>query len=304
MLTVSLELRCDDLEKMATLNLYTLYPLRSLRVLLILVACALLTDFANSQTSATTAQLQTQSSSSSSQGASSASSRDTTTSGWQLDLSPYLWFAGAHGTVGAFGRDASVHASVGDLLSHFDIGLMGAAQARHNRFLLDGDLIWIRLSDSSALPFPGFGATSADVRVGQLVWTSKIGYRLLEKKGLKADANIGARYWHLGQEFNFNPSILGLSATASQSWTDVVVGGRLEFPLGPKASITTLGDVGGWNATAKLDYQFAGLLNFNVHPKWTISAGYRYLFVDYRNGGGIYNMVTDGAIIGVTYHIK
>ena len=280
--------------------------LQVLRAALILTTCALVVNRASSQTAQTSAQLQTQSSSSrsNSQGAPPASSRDTTTDGWQLDLSPYLWFAGAHGTVGALGRDTSVHASAGDLLSHFNFGLMGAAEARHNRFLLDGDLIWIRLSDSAALPFPGLSATSADVRVGQFIWTSKVGYRLLEKKGLKADANIGVRYWHLGQKFNLNPSLLGLNVTASQSWADVVVGGRLELPLGRKASVTALGDVGGWNATAKLDYQFAGLLNFNVHPKWTVSAGYRYLFVDYRNGGGIYNMVTDGAIIGVTYHIK
>src|SRR5437899_9173067 len=61
-------------------------------------------------------------------------------SGWHLAVSPYLWFAGTHGTVGALGRNASVHASPGDLLSHFDFGLMGAAEARRNRFLLNGDL--------------------------------------------------------------------------------------------------------------------------------------------------------------------
>ena len=82
-----------------------------------------------------------------------------------------------------------------------------------------------------------------------------------------------------------------------------MVGGRVELPLGLKASITALGDVGGWNATAKLDYQFAGLLNFKVSPKWTISPGYRYLFVDYRSGKSIYNMVTSGAVIGLTYTI-
>lgn len=47
-----------------------------------------------------------------------------------FELSPYLWFAGAHGTVGALGRDVSIHASPGDLLSHFNIGLIGLA----NRF--------------------------------------------------------------------------------------------------------------------------------------------------------------------------
>jgi hypothetical protein len=154
--------------------------------------------------------------------------------GWHADLSPYLWFAGTQGTVGALGRDASVHASASDLLSHFNFGILGAAEIRHNRFLLTGDLLWIRLSDSKALPFPGLSATSVDVRVGQLVWTSKIGYRLVDHKRFKADANVGVRYWHLGQKLNFNPSILGLSVNPSQSWADIVVGGPSSSSTGIK----------------------------------------------------------------------
>jgi len=153
------------------------------------------------------------------------------------------------------------------------------------------------------LPFPGLNATSVDVRVGQFVWTSKIGYRLIDRTNLKANANVGVRYWHLGQRLNLNPSILGLDVNTSQSWADIVVGGRLDLPLAPRASITAAGDVGGWNATAKLDYQFAGLLNFKISPRWTISPGYRYLFVDYRSGKFRYNVVTSGAVIGLTYSI-
>jgi len=180
---------------------------------------------------------------------------------------------------------------------------MGASQAQIGRFLLNGDLLWIRLSDGRALPFPGLNATSLDVRVGEFVWTSKLGYRLIDRTKVKADANVGARYWHLSQSLRLNPAPLGLNINHSESWADIVVGGRLEFPLGPKASITALGDVGGWNATAKLDYQFAGLLNLKVSRRWTISPGYRYLFVDYRNRNSIYNLVTTGAVIGVTYTI-
>jgi hypothetical protein len=112
-------------------------------------------------------------------------------SGWHFELTPYIWFAGTHGTVGVLGRDSSVHASAADLLSHFNFGILGAAEVRHNRFLLGGDLLWIRLSDSAALPFPGVSATSVDVRIGQLVWTSNIGYRLIDSKRFKADASVG-----------------------------------------------------------------------------------------------------------------
>lgn len=297
-------LSADDAVEMGT----------QLRVVIALIICTLTTVSMSGQQQSISADTQMQSQSQSSPSSSQPLSNPNTSSsqpppnpnndGWHFELSPYIWFAGAHGTVGALGRDASVQASPTDLLSHFNFGLMGAAEARYNRFLLNGDMIWIRLSDSRALPFPVLGATSADVRVGQFVWTSKVGYRLIENKKFKADANVGARYWHLGQRLNFNPSILGLNIAPSQSWADIVVGGRLQVPLGPKVSVGVLGDVGGWNATAKLDYQFAGILNFKLSRKWTVSAGYRYLFVDYATGTALYNMVTSGAVLGATYRFK
>src|SRR5262249_8892826 len=116
-------------------------------------------------------------------------------SGWHFSLSPYLWFAGIHGTIGALGHDASVHVSAGDLLSHFNLGLMGTAEARYTRFLLYGDLLWIRLADDKATPFPLLGASTANVRVGQFMWTSKAGYRLIAGEHFKADATVGVRYW-------------------------------------------------------------------------------------------------------------
>lgn len=133
-----------------------------------------------------------------------------------------------------------MHASPGDLLSHVDFGLMGAAEASYRRFVLNGDMLWIRLSDSHALPFPGLGATSADVRVGQFLWTSKLGYRVHHEK-MKADANVGVRYWHIGQKLNFNPSLLGSNFNGSQDWADIVVGGHVQLPAGRKTVLDSRG---------------------------------------------------------------
>jgi hypothetical protein len=224
--------------------------------------------------------------------------------GWHFSVTPYLWFAGARGTVGALGRDIGFHASAGDLLSHFDIGLMGEAEARYDRVVINGDLMWIRVSDSKALPFTGLGAVSADVRIGELVWTSKLGYRVINSPKFKFDANAGIRYWHLGQKLSFNPTILGINFNGSQSWVDVVVGGRVQIPVSKKAAIDLAGDVGGWDATAKLDYQFATLLAFKLCPKWSAVMGYRYLFIDYRRNNAVFNTITSGGILGLTYTFK
>jgi hypothetical protein len=75
--------------------------------------------------------------------------------------------------------------------------------------------------------------------------------------------------------------------------------------VGQKTVIDALGDVGGWNATAKLDYEFAALLGYKVSPKWTLLAGYRYLFVDYRPSNlSVINVVTPGAVMRLTINLK
>jgi hypothetical protein len=141
--------------------------------------------------------------------------------------------------------------------------------------------------------------------VGQLIWTSKIGYRALDRKRIKVDGNAGLRFWHLGQKLYFNPSRLGLNFNGSQTWADFVIGGRVQLPIGEKAFVELLGDVGGLNALAKQDYQFAALLGYKIRPKWTLAVGYRYLDVDYRPGPfTTFYMVTSGAGLGVTYRFK
>lgn len=238
------------------------------------------------------------------QRAASASSSLDAEDTWHIDLSPYLWFSGAHGRVGALGRDVSIHASPGDLLEHFDMGLMGAAEARYNRFVLNGNLQWLRISDNQPLPIPAPTTIFSDLRVGQLVWTSKLGYRLVDREAVKMDANLGVRFWHLGQTLNFNPSP-GFSFNGSQNWADILVGGRILVPAGKKAEITLAGDVGGWNATSKLDYAFTTLLGYKVSSRWTLLAGYAYQFVDYRPGpSSAFNVVASGALVGMTYHLK
>jgi len=261
-------------------------------------AAAAQVDLAQDQTQNPLSGNQTQSSSS------STSQAPAPDYNWHVSISPYLWFPGVHGTTGAFNHDVSVHASAGDLLSHFRFGIQGAAEARWQLLLLNGDLFWVRLGDDKAVPFPGLGASSADLRVGELIWTSKVGARLLDKEKFKADANIGVRFWHLGQKVTFNPSLLGLDFKSSENWGDLVIGGRTQAALSPKASITLLGDVGGWGTGAKLDYQFATLLGYKLSSRWKLEAGYRYLFVDYRTAQFLYNTVTSGVIFGATYKWK
>lgn len=85
---------------------------------------------------------------------------------------------------------------------------------------------------------------------------------------------------------------------------DPLVGGRIQAPLSPKSEVTIAGDVGGWAAGSQLDYQVIGLLGYKISPKLTLQVGYRYLDVDFRNGGSTYDTTTSGALFGVTIKLK
>jgi len=225
-------------------------------------------------------------------------------SGWHFAVSPYLWFPGVHGTVGALGRDVSVHASPGDLLSHFRFGVMGVIEARYKRVVLPFDLMWVRLQADHALPFPNLMATTAKLKGDEFILTPKIGFLLLDQEKLKITALAGLRYWYFSENLRFVPSNLNLNFSRSQNWVDPVVGGRIQGSLTPKVMVTIAGDVGGWDTGSHIDYQVIGLLGYKIKPRVILQAGYRYLAVDYRNGGTRIDLVTSGVAFGATMNLK
>jgi hypothetical protein len=225
-------------------------------------------------------------------------------SGWHFTIGPYLWFPGVHGTIGARDRDVSVHASPGDLLSHFRFGLMGVMEARYKRVVLPLDIMWVRLEDNKALPFPNLMVNTAKLTGSEFILTPKIGFRIIDQKKIKIDALTGFRYWHFGESLKFTPSNLNLNFSQSQNWVDPVVGGRLSGPLSPKVGVIIAGDVGGWGTGSQLDYQVVGLLGYRIKPTWTLQAGYRYLDVNYRNGGTVIDLATSGVVFGVSITLK
>jgi hypothetical protein len=79
----------------------------------------------------------------------------------------------------------------------------------------------------------------------------------------------------------------------------------LAATLAPKLQLIALGDIGGGGANS--DYQVAGALGYELNKKWTLSAGYRYMAVNYRPNthlGFVNDTATSGILIGATWTIK
>ncbi len=220
---------------------------------------------------------------------------------WRVGITVYGWFPGLHGTVGAFGHDASIHVPFSDVFHTLKGIVPVAVEVDKGRFLMPVDFLWMKLGVDNGIPISDFGQTSIDTHLTQSILTPKVGYRLLDAEHLKFDALGGVRYWHLGLNNTLNPS--GLSSSSSTNWVDGLGGGRFILPLGEKAAVTVAGDAGA--GQADLDYQLLGLLNFNITPKLGLAVGWRYLDVDYRPGNSnqfVYDTITSGAIAGFGYN--
>jgi len=112
--------------------------------------------------------------------------------GWHIDVAPYLWFAGINGTVGALDHEASVHVSASKVLSYFNFGLMGAVEARYNRIIIPVDFMWVKLKDDKGIPITD-DVESVHVKINEYIFTSKVGYRVVDNSRFKTDTGTSER---------------------------------------------------------------------------------------------------------------
>jgi hypothetical protein len=225
--------------------------------------------------------------------------------GLHVSITPYLWFAGVHGTTGVLGHDASVHAGFGDIFNYLNIGAMGVLETRYNRVILPVDFLWMKLSDDKGVPVNDLGVQSIKAKMTETMLAPKIGYRIADGKRVKVDALFGIRYWHLSTDLALQPAQTGNKFSDSANWVDAVAGGRIEVAVTPKAFVAIVGDAGG--GSARSDYQVGGFLGYKISRKCALLAGYRHLSVNYRPNSHaqfVYDVDMPGLMIGATINVK
>ena len=224
-----------------------------------------------------------------------------TPSGWTFTVAPYAWLAGLEGDVGAGGRTTHVDESIGDILSNLDIGFMGVAEARYERFGVFTDLVYARLSDSGDTPF-GILAKSVDFTTQTLMWTAAGEYRLLDQPDASVDAFAGFRLFSIKNELDFNPPGLlgGLRAVAQETWADPVVGLKGRISITPQLYLTSWGLIGG-GASSDIVWDVMGAAGYQFTDSFSAVIGYRAAGVDYENDGFVYDVIQHGPILGVVF---
>lgn len=218
---------------------------------------------------------------------------------WEFATLGYAWFAGAHGQTDVIGPldPVGLDLPFGKVLKGLKFVFMGAAEARHDRFVILGDLMFIHLGTSKGIDIRNQDFIDAHLSSKTTEVTLMPGYRLIDQPEAKLDLLAGGR----GNFFNTSLEVSGpnreLDGRVKQTWFDPLIGMRMIYPLGGKFSLSLYGDVGGFGIGSDLTWQAFGSVNYQINHKMTVGAGWRHFKVNYDHGDFLYDVYQTGPII-------
>ncbi len=221
---------------------------------------------------------------------------------WQFEITPYLWAAGMNGwtRLGARTPTAKIDPSFSDVWRNLDIGAMTSFEARHGRWGILFDTVYVKLSANSD-PLPGGVLGSARVGLKQAIVQLAGEYRVFDSDVAPVDVLAGARYTYLSGDLSFSngPILPGRSGgwSSNTSWTDGVVGIRGTWFMSDKWSVLGYADAG--TGGTKHSWQFVTSANYRFTKSITARLGYRIISMDYEKTDFLYNVKTSGLFVGV-----
>lgn len=216
---------------------------------------------------------------------------------WQFEIIPYAWLSGVHGTAEGRRISRDFDVSFGDILDNFDMGFMGAVQARSGRWALFADLAFVDVSTDVTGPRGRSAGFDPKYFLGEFA----VFYRLSKEPSTKSgtlEGMVGVRY----QQFDLNGhGFRGNEFNASRNTTDPIIGLRYRKDLGEKVYVVLQGDVGGFGLDSDLTYGFWPTFGYQLSRKYDVLLGYRYLFTDVSNNDRSLNYSLRGPVLGFRY---
>jgi len=130
-------------------------------------------------------------------------------------------------------------------------------------------------------------------------------FRLLERDRGSVDVVAGARFWHLDNSLAFlQGGTTAVSIGQTRYWVDPVLGARLRLNLKKGWFASLKGDAGGLGVGSQLTWQIYKGIGKGFKRRYSLLTSYRYLDVDYKNGGLLYDAHMNGPIVGFNIRFK
>ena len=231
-----------------------------------------------------------------------ATSEDTSSDGWNVSFTPYLWVAGTSGEIGVpqDGEEIEIDKSFADVLGSLKFAFMGALDVNRDRFVMISDLMYLSVSaKAESIRDPAFLSGKVDASV--LLASAAAGYRLVDKGPLFLDVFLGGRVFALDVDLKLSGPQNTYSASKSPTNVSPFIGSRVRLPVGEKWALGLYGDVGGLVNDTDVKWQLLGTVQYDISSHWRMVAGYRYMSVHHKKRDLDFDVNLSGPILGFTY---
>jgi len=225
---------------------------------------------------------------------------------WRYELTPYLWSTAIKSEV-RNGPPPTVQTEMhpGDVFKGLDFGLMGAFEARRDRWGLLFDGVYAKLSDSATVTntvagVPLSRSAAGNIKVG--LFSGGVAYRALEG-GTSVDLGGGLRYNRIDVDADLslaarNALLLAASPGFTRYWTDPYIGARVQHALTEQWALLGYADVGGFGIGSDITWQALAGASYAANESVSIKFGYRFLHTDYDKDGFKYKSDIRGLYLG------
>ena len=214
---------------------------------------------------------------------------------WTFMVAPYFLFPHMDGTLGIKGNSIDVQADPGDIFDKLDFGFMLFSQARKGPWAFALDILYMDLGEDGQTLTGTYDATAR--QRGYL-------FEAYRRVTPRLEAMAGAMVTSVDANLQ-TTGPLSFDETRSKTWTDPMVGGRVELLKKSKWRISLTGAVGGFGVASDFAWQVYPIVTYTPTTV-DLGFGYRAGGIDYKSGSGsnefVYDIVTFGPELGLGFH--
>jgi hypothetical protein len=222
---------------------------------------------------------------------------------YEFTMFAYGWAAGLNGRVASLPPLPAVNVNLGfdKVIENFEGGIMGAAELRFGRFLIDTDIMYTRIGGAVNPRGPLFDRVS--LKTTSFIGTALAGYRLADEPSYTLDVMAGIRGYSLYTRVTTSSRLpaLNLVGSETESWVDPMVGVKAKINLTRSFYLTSWALIGGFGAGSKSSWDVFGGIGYSFSDRVSAVIGYRAMGIDYSRKGYVYDIVQKGPMTAFVF---
>ncbi|NWK56962.1 outer membrane beta-barrel protein [Verrucomicrobiaceae bacterium N1E253] len=218
---------------------------------------------------------------------------------WEYNIAPYLWLSGIEGQAGVKNVVTDIDLPLDDIIDLLDFAGYLSFKANKGNWGYYADMQYIKLKGEQEGPG---GPLINKVNIGLEQFRMELGakYRIYHNDKTTIRLMAGLQYTYFYTELETKGK-LTQDVDGSTDWIDPTIGISLTHQFNEKWNAHVVGQVGGFGVSADSTWQVLAGIGYQLNDCWRLVGGYRHQYLDYSDGGFLYDLDIGGPVLGAVY---